>query len=123
MADAHVAGIVIEREAGAAVSGHRCVVVRDDSTVVYGDNTNSDHRNRIKGVTRGAASLAATAVVQTYGPLSEVTWSWTPGLPIYYSTGGALTQTAPTSGAVQQIAIAETATKIFINPQPPIILS
>jgi hypothetical protein len=109
----------IVRPAGEALGGHR-VVWLDEGQAKYADAGDVATAAAAIGVTTGAADQDADATIQTYGSLSEPSWSWTPGLPIYLGSAGQLTQTPPAVGAVRQIAIAETTTQIFIDPQPEI---
>lgn len=117
MADTRLAGPIVECVAGEALSGHRAIAVVSGEAV-YADKDTAGHRGLVRGVTTGAVSEGGTARIQVYGPLVEPSWTWTPGGPIYVGTSGALTQTVPTSGWLQQIAVADTATQIFIDPQP-----
>lgn len=66
-------------------------------------------------VAAGVASAAADLLV--VGVARHDAWTWTIGGDIFYSTAGALTQTAPaTSGnKVQKIGWAVTADSIFVN--------
>lgn len=67
--------------------------------------------------------MGGQVTVQTYGPMEEPSWTWTPDAPIFVGLAGALTQTRPTSGFVLEIATALSATMIFIDPKPPIVLA
>jgi len=51
--------------------------------------------------------------------MCEPTWNWTADLPLFVGTDGVLTQTYPATGWVQQVAVARSATEIFIDVQPP----
>jgi hypothetical protein len=109
----------IVRPAGQDLGGHR-VVWSDDGAAKYSDAGDVATAAAAIGVTTGAASEGDDATIQTYGPLNEPSWNWAPGEPIYLGAAGQLTQTPPASGAVRQIAIAETATQVFIDLQPEI---
>lgn len=122
MAEIEVDGAFIKRLAGEDVGGHR--VVRNSSgSVRLADAATAGHGAGILGITTGAASSGDEATVQVYGPLTEPTWTWTPNLPVYCGASGVLTQSAPDDGFVRQVAIAETATRIFIDLQPLLILA
>jgi hypothetical protein len=122
MADTYLAGPMIEATAGAALSGHKAIAIIDGEAI-HADKDTAAHRGMVRGITVGAAVDGATAFVQTYGPMIEPSWTWTPNAAIYVGANGALTQTAPSSGFLQQIAVADSATRIFIDPQPAIALS
>lgn len=87
------------------------------------DLTDAADVQKIIGVTSNAAASGASVTVLTVGTLVEAGWSWSPG-PIYCAgSGGALTQTAPTTGAVVQVATAISATKIQVGIRPAILRS
>lgn len=106
----------LERVAGEAISGHR-VVWSNNGSVYYVDQAQAEQVAAALGVTTGAAAMGDTAHVRVSGILTHAGWAWTPGLPVYVTGAGSLSQTPPATGAVRQIAVAETATRIFISPQ------
>lgn len=111
--------------AGVTLSGHRGVILNSAGEAVYADSATSSHSNKFFGVTIGAANVGTTVTVKIFGELSEPTWSWTPDQPIYLGNNGALTQTVPVSPSSTFsliIGVAVTATKIYINPMPPIFI-
>jgi len=111
----------VTRTAGETLGGHRVVRQYTDGCVYYASNTSDSHKHAILGVTTGAVSSGNDATVQTFGELTEPSWAWTPGQPVFLSTSGLLTQTAPSSGFVLVIGTAQTATKLFISIKPPIV--
>jgi hypothetical protein len=121
MTDTRLAGPIIEAPAGANLSGHKAVAILGGE-VLQADHTSIGHRGLVRGIATGAVGQGETARVQVYGPLREPSWSWTAGLPIYVGTNGSLTQSAPTTGWLQQIAVADSPTQIFIDPQPVFVL-
>ncbi len=121
MTDTRLAGPIIEAPAGENLSGHKAAAIVSGEALLADHNT-AGHRGLVRGVTTGAVANGETARVQVYGPMREASWSWTAGLPLYVGSNGALTQTAPTSGWLQQIAIADSPTQIFIDPQPVFVL-
>lgn len=106
----------VQRPAGEAVGGHR-VVWSNNGSVYYVDQTQVAQVTAALGVTTGAAAQGEMAYIRVFGSLTHTGWAWTPGLPIYVVGSGQLSQTPPATGAVRQIAVAETATRIFICPQ------
>jgi hypothetical protein len=104
-----------------AMSGHRFVVLDDDSAV-YANCTTSDHAHRVVGMTTGASN-AGSVSIQTSGEHEEPTWSWTLGIPIFLSTTGLMTQTPPASGFLLIVGFPISATKIYIKIHQPIILT
>lgn len=112
----------VARITAAALSGHRVVTPLNNGTVNYADATNAAHAARPMWLTTGAWNLGDLATLTTAGPVTEPSWNWTPGQPIYLGTAGALTQT-PTPGAAFMLIVAEVidATTIEFRPQVPII--
>lgn len=108
--------------AGTVLGGHRAVVLNSSELAIYADNTTTAHKNKVIGITTGAALSGASATIQTFGEITNSGWSWTTGESIYLSTNGLLTQTVPTSGFVLILGFAISATKMFINIKQPIIL-
>lgn len=116
------AGGGVNRTAAVNLSGHRVVVPNNFGQVIYADPTNPDHTNRPKWFTTGAWTAGDTATLTADGLVSEGSWSWTPGTPIYLGAGGLLTQTPPSSGFLQVVAEVVSSTTIDFNPHPPIVL-
>jgi len=123
MSDTTVYGVVIDRTAAASLGGQRVVRVTTGGEVNYADSATTGHAKSVLGITAGAASSGASVRVLTYGTLVDPSFSFTPLAPIYVGSSGTLTQTAPTSGFVQQVAVAVTATTIFVDLLPSLILS
>jgi hypothetical protein len=115
-----LAGPIVEAVAGQNLSGHRAVAIVNN-LAVYGSNTNPAQLGCIRGITIGATVTGETATIQVYGPMVEPSFDWIPG-PIFVAVNGALTQSPPGTGWLQQIAVADSATRIFIDIQPPITL-
>lgn len=109
--------------AAETLSGHVAVALNDDGELIKADNTETSHMGRVVGVTTQAISIGATGYVQTYGSLTEPTWTWTMGSPVYLSTTGGLTQTPPSTGFSLKIGIPESATTLFVRIGEPIQLA
>lgn len=111
--------------AGVTLGGHRGVVLNAAGEAIYADSSTNTHSNKFFGVTTGAANVGTVVTVKIFGELTEPTWSWTPDQPIYLGNNGVLTQTVPISPSSTFsliIGVAVTATKIYINPMPPIFI-
>jgi hypothetical protein len=106
--------------AAVSLGGHRAVVFIGDESqqVIYADQSIASHAERFLGVTTGAADAVATVTIQTGGELTEPSWNWITGLPVYLSTQGLLTQTPPTTGFLQIVGLALGATRLLIQHQP-----
>lgn len=122
MTDTRLAGPAIELPAAVSLGGHR-VVASVSGSPIYADSSNNNLIGLVIGITARAVSAGQVALIQVYGPMSEVSWNWTPDSPLFVGADGALTQSAPTSGWVQEVARAISATRIMIDLQPPILLN
>ena len=109
------------KEASGDVSALRALVVDENNLASYADNTDPSHAFIVRGVSTNAVNDGDDVTIQTIGELSDNSWSWTPGLPIFVSTAGALTQTPPATGFLKQIAEAMTATSIYVALMPTIL--
>jgi len=112
------------------VKGVTTDVTVDENTVGFGAALHIDSDgNQIMADADGTAVIpchflaaeAGTGVkkVLLVGFITNSSWSWTPGEPIYVSTtAGQLTQTAPstTGDRVQIVGYAMSATTMFFNP-------
>lgn len=113
--------------AGAALSGHRIVVSSSlaSGEVLYGSNDSAADARLVLGMTTGAASSGSSIDVVHFGEITEPSWSWTLGMPIYLGTNGYMTQTAPTSPTAlfsMVVAFPISPTSIFVSIREPIFL-
>ena len=109
--------------ASTALSGNRAVCLNASGELIYADSSTVAHAHKVLGITTGAVSEGAEGTVQTNGEMTEAGWAWTIGSPVYLSTNGSLSHTAPSSGFVLVVGFALTATKIFIDIKQSIILT
>lgn len=102
-----------------AIGGHRAVVLVGDGSqgAIYADQSIPDHAERFVGVTTGAADSGSPVTIQIGGEITEPSWNWIPGFPVYLSVQGLLTQTPPTTGFLQIIGISLSATRLSIQAQ------
>ena len=100
------------------LGGHRVVTVEG----FYASKDTATDKFKILGITTGAVSVGATTTVTTYGTVTESSWNWTVGGPVFLSTNGQLTQTVPTSGFRTIIGVPLTATSMFVNISEPIAI-
>lgn len=106
--------------AGSVLGGNRAVTLSSNNTLVYPDVVSPT--SFLLGLTTGSAVLGSLREVQITGTQTEPSWNWTPGLPVFVSTNGVLTQTPPQSGQVLIIGWAAGPTKLVIDKQPPIFM-
>lgn len=103
--------------AGVNLSALRAVTTDANGNAVYASN---DTKNNavVVGLTSAAANAGNAVSVRTAGIVEDAVWSWTKG-PVFLGSNGALTQTAPTGGAIiVQIGRALTTTKLQIDIEP-----
>lgn len=105
--------------AGEALGGHRGVLV-DTGVAYYADSSVVADIGKLVGITTGAVSMGADAVVLTSGEITEPSWTWVPG-PVYLGLTGLLTQTPPATGFIQVVGIAMTATVLLVRIQDPVL--
>jgi hypothetical protein len=94
------------------LGGHRVVTSA-------GLHSTSGTLDLVFGISIAAALTGAPAIIVDAGPLTEPSWAWVPGLPIYAGPSGVLTQAEP-AGPIKQVATAITATTIAVAIQPTI---
>ena len=110
--------------AGTNISGDRGIVLNSAGRAIYADSNTMSHGNKFAGVSQGAAIMGFAVDIKRFGEMTEPTWNWTVDQPVYLGAGGLLTQTVPVSPAKFSIIVgmATAATKLFINPMPPIFI-
>lgn len=115
-------GATVTKVAGETLGGHRMVVLDGAGDAYYADSTDLTHVDRVLGMTSGAASLGGSVGIQILGEIIEVSWSWTLNQPIFLSTSGQLTQTAPTTGFSLVVGFPITSTSMVLSIQRAVIL-
>lgn len=101
------------------LGGHRIVTVEG----YYASKDTTEDKFKVLGMTTGAATTGTEATVQISGYITEPGWNFTVGEPVFLSTNGHITQTAPTSGFCLIIGKPKTATTLFIEIHEPTILA
>jgi hypothetical protein len=107
--------IINSYTAGESISAYNILVQESDGKVDVGDSSDTTHIQKVVGLATTSAVLDDTIEVQSTGKMTNAGWSWTPGAKLYYTSSGTLTETVPSTGFIQQVAVAETATTITIN--------
>ena len=115
---------VFTKTAGQTVSGHRVIKLDAAGKVVYASNTTASDAFAVFGITTQAASLDTEVAIASTGDITELSWSWTPGLPVFLGVDGILTQVPPESPAVFQlvIALAVDSNTLVLTKQPPLFI-
>lgn len=78
--------------------------------------------DQIVGISTAATVVGQKVSIKSIGFMSEPSWTWTPGQPLFVTGAGVLTQTPPT-GTVRRIAWAISATEINVDLFPTIQLA
>ena len=108
---------------GQTLSGHTVVVFNSSFNLIAANSSLTSNAGSIIGITVQSAVSGDTVQVAVDGEtITEPSWSWSPNQPLYFNTEGTLTTTRPTSGFIQQVATAVSATTILVRATTPIIL-
>lgn len=99
--------------AGEDVAPNRVVYI-NAGKVYLADKDNLTDRDKVIGITKTAAIINNLVDVYTTNTVTNTSWNWNPGV-VYVDTGGAMTQTEPTSGFIVQVGVVVNATTIFID--------
>jgi hypothetical protein len=117
--------LAIAATAGADLSGHRAVYRRPDGLIDYASAGDLDQLTTAIWITTGAAVSGDDITMVELGELTESSWAWMPGSPIFLGLSGLLTQTAPaTPGSAFSAVLgyAPTSTTMYVDRQPSIVL-
>lgn len=111
----------VDFTAATVLSGHRAVLMTGVDEVGYASAGTPSHVGRVVGITTQAAEAGASVTVRTAGLMTESSWGWTPGAPVYVGVDGVLTQTSPSGGQwAQIIGVPSAPTQLWVDIQPPI---
>ena len=110
-------GTAIELIAGIDLGGNRVVT----GEAGYADSSDLATISRAVGITVGAATAGSPVNIVASGELDGF-FGLTVNTPVFLSTNGTLTHTAPVAGYIQRIGVAVSSTKILINIQEPLAL-
>lgn len=111
----------VHLEAANTLSGHRVVRGVGSAQADLASSDDASHAGFVIGITTGAAMQGDDATIQIAGSMIEVSFSFVPG-PVYFNSIGVLTQTRPTSGFIQQVAVAVDTTEIVVQLGVPVTL-
>jgi len=92
-------------------------VIAANGRVSKADQSDVSHLGQVLGVAVTSAVLGGTVRILQLGRVVNPTWSWVPG-PIYLGVG-TLTQAPATSGILQVLAVAVSATEILVAVKQP----
>lgn len=107
------------------LGGNRILVTNAAGELIYADVADVNHANQAVRISTQAAVAGAGILVQSSGRMTEPSWNWTPGATLYVGANALPTETVPVAPAVfsKPIAVAETATRILMIHEPPVMLA
>jgi hypothetical protein len=111
----------ITMAAGYNLSGHRIVTINSEGAAIYADKDIHASLLNILGMTTGAVLAGENATIIPAGEIAEPSWTFDTSLPVYLNNNGLLTQALPTTGAIMQVGVPMSATKMLIDIKMPII--
>jgi hypothetical protein len=91
------------------------VAVDGNNNAYYPDLTNPSDVSNIMGITANAAAAGSPVTVVTSRNFTETGWGWLPGRIFCGLSGGTLTQTAPSTGAIVEVARVISPTSIRVG--------
>lgn len=115
------ASIAFEVTTSGVVSAYSCVAMIGGRALTA-DASISVHAGRVLGIAGNSAQAGGVVVVQAEGPITNAAWNWSDG-PIFLGTSGALTQTPPTSGFLQEMGVSTNPTTVLIRLQSPLVFA
>jgi hypothetical protein len=108
--------------ADGSISGHKVVKITTAGKIGYASSSEPGDAATVLGITMNAAADGDDVNVQNSGEMTEPTWNWIVGTPVFAGVDGALTQAPPTEGFQLVVGTATTATRIVISIKSAIIL-
>lgn len=103
------------------LSGHRVI----KATPAGADYASCDvltDSGAVIGISGNAALAGSLVRIQTDGDISEPSWNWIVGKPVFNGLNGLLTQTSPSVGYALVIGLAIESTTVLISVKQPIVL-
>lgn len=91
--------------------------------VDYASSDDVADADAIVGFTQTAAALGQPINVQTGGEMTEGSWDWIVGQPVFCGLNGLPTQVPPITGFLCRVGKATASTTILINVEEPFILA
>lgn len=99
--------------------GEACIKNASATNGLSSVNVSFENTSDVFGVVTNTPAALNTNVLLR-GFVRFTSWSWTPGAPLYATTGTTLTQTRPTTGYAVRVGIAMTSDIIYVDPQDPV---
>lgn len=116
-----VGGTSFIKVASENIGGQRIVVLNADNQVEYASSENISHMNIVLGLTKTSVVQGSEVEVLNNDVFDEPSWRLTPGLPVFLTTNGLMSQNINDTGIfVLSIGTALSATKIYLKQSQPI---
>ena len=112
---------VLALTAGAQIAQHASLIFSVGGQAILADPTVQGYV--WAGLAHDAATTGASVTAIRSGLVTDPSWTWTPGAPLFAAPAGALSSAPPTSGAYHKLGNAITATTILLAPEPVINIS
>lgn len=118
-----VGAITLSVVANSTVGAYAVVAPLSNACVQYDDNLTLNDFYKPAWMTLQSIPISTAGLVCVLGQVTNLSWDWITGEPIYLGTNGTMTQVAPLAPAfLLQVAVAITSTTIFFDPQAPVNL-
>lgn len=85
------------------IGGHRAVYLDINKKLQYASSLELNQANKVIGITTNAGTFNEDIIVNTYGSITDVSFSFQIDLPIYLLYNGNITQTYPNDSAVCKV--------------------
>ena len=98
--------------AGAALSALRLVKLNASNQLVYADSSTDA---TVLGLTFQSASIGVAPITVLSGLVTDSSWNWARGAPLFLGSNGQISASIPSSGFIVPIGNAEAPTIINLN--------
>lgn len=114
-------GTIIVGTASSALSAHR-VVKLSGTAVSYLDNNDIANAYAGVGITLEGVAAGQLIKIKMLGDLTEPSWNFQLGKPVFCGANGMLVQQSPTQGFSLVVGVAAGSTKLIVDVKQPIVL-
>lgn len=109
-------------KARGAIGGHRVVCAAFSGGARYADSRDVGDAASVLGLSLHAAEDGDSLYVATTGEVTEPSWAWVQGLPVFVGVDGVLTQAPPDTGFQLVVAVATSPTSVLLSIKQPIVI-
>lgn len=114
--------VILTREAGSIIQGHRAIYI-DAAGLAQKADKDDPAKVDVIGLNVAAVIAGEDVEIFSFIEITEPSFSFSPGLPVYLGNDGLLTQVVPVTGFLVTVGVATGVTKILVEPEPPIALA